>query len=344
MLHQVARDKVVEVGGETKSKSGFIGPFPAKSQYSRIEGYARLHVFLFWGLSFHIGHRYHLGESVSTIYFFYFNFSFLLMFHEMPKSVTFDYAFNPKLKTAKLWDLFVTDPDGLAHTKPGWTKAVGAGTQFLGYLSWTEIGPDDPFLDSGHPLIQEAKSRGIAVLAKNPKWNSWIMDVANPDWHALFMELIDDAIGKGYAGIYWDTTDGFTEIPGLTREAELDFCQATEEMVASVRQKYTGAYQMVNRSWDMLPGMKDSIDHVLVESVWHSPNGAVDSQETEETIGLIEIAQDCAPVTILDYLPNGSLKQAKNIFRSAKSLGCGCTVVQGSLTDTVVLSPIPPRS
>lgn len=244
---------------------------------------------------------------------------------------------------AKKFDLFVTDPDGIAQTKPGWAKAVATGTRFLAYLSWTEIGPDDPFLDSCHPLIQEAKDRKIKVLGKNPNWNSWIMDVANPDWQELYFELVADAVNKGYGGVYHDTTDGWTEIPNLDPEKEKEMCTSTVGIMATIYETYPAIYQMVNRCWDLLPAMKDSINHILVETVWHGKEGAVDSEETKETISLIKIAQACAPVTVLDYIPSQNRKLAKQIFKKATARGCGCTVVADSLTDTVVLSPIPER-
>src|SRR5687767_1833105 len=110
--------------------------------------------------------------------------------------VGFDYAYEPELSDAGSFDLLITDPDGKAHRS--WGDAEEAGTKFLAYLSWYEIGPTDPYPATGQKLAKVAKGRGIKVLAENPRWRSKIMDTANPAWQELFLELVADAAAKGY--------------------------------------------------------------------------------------------------------------------------------------------------
>lgn len=251
----------------------------------------------------------------------------------------FDYDYEPDLSDAGSFDLFITDPDGKAHRD--WGEAEEAGTRFYAYLSWFEIGPTDPYLATGQKLQKQAKARGIKVLAENPRWHSKIMDVANPEWHDLFMELVGDAASKGYSGVYWDTWDGYGD-SGVGPKKKEKLMAANVEILRRVRSEHPDLDLMLNRGWEVMKPCADYADRLLVESVWSSHDGPVSDGATNGLIKKIQRAQSLGyAVNILDYVPSGDAEFAEDICSKAKGIGCGCTVMRGSLTSPEVLAVAP---
>lgn len=251
--------------------------------------------------------------------------------------LAFDYAYEPDLTDADSYDLFVTDPDGTAHKVWG-----GAPTKFYAYLSWYEIGPTDPYLTTGRKLLKEAQRRGVKVLADNPRWKSKIMDVSNPDWQALFLELVADAAGKGYAGIYFDTWDAWGDVKNLGPKKKEKLMAANVEILRMIRAEHLKLDLMLNRGWEVMRPCSDYASRLLVESVWSSHDGLVGSGETAGMIKRIQRAQGLGyEVNILDYMPSGDVVLAKDICRKASAIDCGCTVLRGSLTSPEVLAVSP---
>lgn len=251
----------------------------------------------------------------------------------------FDYDYDPDLDGADSYDMFVTDPDGKAHKK--WRAAKDAGVKFYAYLSLYEIGPTDPYLNTSRKLLKEAKSRGIKVLADNPKWKSKIMDVANPDWHALFLELVSDAANKGYDGIYHDTFDAYGEagVGGGKPKKLAKLMEANREILRLEKEKFPELDLMINRGWEVMERCAEHSNKMLVESVWSSHDGEIKPRAVEKMITRIRSAQGCGyAINILDYIPSGDSDLAIEICDKAAHIDCGCTVVRGSLTSPEVLA------
>lgn len=253
----------------------------------------------------------------------------------------FNYDYDPDLSDADAYDLFVTDPDGKARK---WQVAMESGTKFYAYLSWYEIGPRDPYLATGKKLLKVAKSRGIKVLADNPRWKSKIMDVANPDWQELFMELVADAVRKGYDGIYFDTWDGYGDIPGISGKPKklAKLLEANREILLNCRVTYPELDLMLNRGWEVMKRCAEHSNKMLVESVWSSHDGDVKPKASDQLVAKIRAAQSCGyRVNILDYVGSGDLEDAQAICAKAAAINCGCTVMRGSLTSPEVLAVSP---
>jgi hypothetical protein len=251
--------------------------------------------------------------------------------------LAFDYDYEPNLSDADSYNLFIADPDGTAHQE--WSDAKASGVQFLAYLSWFEIGPTDPYLASGHKLLKEAKNRGIKVLAENPRWKSKIMDVANPDWQELFAELVADAVGKGYAGIYFDTWDGYGDVQRISDQKKAELMAANVAIVQRIRNEYPNLILMLNRGWKVMAPCAPFANRLLVESVWHSQDGPIDDAETADLTAKIARAKALKfEVNVLDYIPSGDVALAESICAKAKAIGCGCTVLRGALTHPEVLA------
>lgn len=169
------------------------------------------------------------------------------------------------------------------------------------------------------------------------------MDIANKKWHALFLELVADAAAKGYDGIYYDTWDMYgdpnTDVGPKKRKKLM---ASNIEIVRLVKEKFPNLEMMLNRGWELLAKSTPYSNLLLVESVWHSHDGPVDDDSREDVLKRIQKAQSLRyAVNVLDYIPDGDVQLAESICTQATEVGCGCTVLQSSLTSPVVLAVAP---
>ncbi len=128
------------------------------------------------------------------------------------------------------------DADELAQLR-------AAGVHTLCYLSLTE--------DAGPPAPWQLDER-------NPDWGSAFVDVGEPRWVAHVIGQAQDAVRKGFAGLFLDTLNIELTHPQLVPHLLA--------LVASLREETYPAYLLANRGFGLLPRLGDLVDGVLFES------------------------------------------------------------------------------
>jgi hypothetical protein len=151
------------------------------------------------------------------------------------------------------YEVVVLDPD----RHPPLAPITDRGRSVLAYLSLTEV-------DRGRAVFQRLRAAGL-VLDAHPMWtDANYIDFRRPEWmRTVIEELVPDALGAGFTGLFLDTLDDaeFLESQDPARYAGMR--RAAVDLVRAIRQHYPQATLMVNRGYALMPEIAGSIDILL---------------------------------------------------------------------------------
>lgn len=133
-------------------------------------------------------------------------------------------------------------------------------TMVLGYLSIGEV--------HGHsPYVNELKAAG-AILSRNPKWDSYIVDPRNKAWRDLILtQKIPAMVAQGFDGLMLDTIDSPLNLDAGRAEDQAIY-SASAKLIRDIRVQFPNMKIMLNRGFELLGPVGKYIDYALAESTF----------------------------------------------------------------------------
>lgn len=189
---------------------------------------------------------------------------------------------------------------------PDLVRRPDGGPVLLGYLSAAEV------LEEG-PYWHRTAGQGILVR-KKPFWNSWVLDLRDPDWQDLLVrEAVPAVLEQGFDGVLLDTLDSALALELWT---DPDRYRGTREavvrLVERIRRAWPDTAIAVNRALPVLGEIAPSLDLLVLEglsSVYGGPETGYVPVPPEEQRGLLDWLEaglekrPDLPVLTLDYAP-----------------------------------------
>ncbi len=211
----------------------------------------------------------------------------------------------------------------------------------IGYLSVGEVHRTRSYFD-------EVSRQGL-LLDENPTWpGAFAVDIRDRRWHARILdELVPAILARGFDGVFLDTVDTGTDLERRDRVRFAGATLATIELVRAIKRRYPSAVVVLNRGYDILPAVENSVDMVLAESLvtaWDFQNNrarmAPAPQHQAESAMLRQAAERNPKLKLLalEYWPPEDGAALKEIYAKVRALGFAPYVATVAL-DRVVPEP-----
>lgn len=232
------------------------------------------------------------------------------------RTFSVNYAARPDARQLLAYDLAIL----AARTEADLAAGQRLGRRYLGYISVVEVA------DPEHR--REAAASGLLTAAVNPVWKGAVADVAQPQWRAFVLDrLAKPLVERGFDGFFLDTADSVALI--ARDEAERDrYNKALVRIIRALRAAHPGREIILNRGFDLLEELGDSIDGVLIESVFRSYDfggKAYIATAEADTKALLEhirrIKAGGRAVYVLDYVPAGDRMLARETLARIADAG-----------------------
>jgi polysaccharide biosynthesis protein PelA len=249
------------------------------------------------------------------------------------------YAANAPAADFGRFSLIVLDSDRHPPLEP----LSSPGKTVLGYLSLGEI-------ESGRSYFPAVRSEGI-LLQANRNWkSSYFVDVRNPRWKKRVIEqLIPEILKQGFDGVFLDTLDDPPYLEKLDSRKNAGMTAAAVDLVVAIRQRFPSIKIMMNRGYELLPGVEANIDYVLGESVFAAYDfekkvyRRVPPHLYEQQAEILKAAQLRRPqlqVFTLDYWDTRDARGIAKIYEEERKNGFIPYVATVSL-DRIISEPPP---
>jgi uncharacterized protein (TIGR01370 family) len=202
------------------------------------------------------------------------------------------------------YDLLILEPYNYSRQE---VRALqNTQTKLIGYVSLGEVGTFRWY----YPLL---KDNGL-TLAKNPNWNSYIIDLEDSlTTEVLLDKVIPEIIAKGFDGLFLDTVDNVA--PGA------GYSHMQDDMVGlikEIRRRYPNIYIIQNRGMFLLDKTHQYISALLIEDVatmydFDNKNyGLVEDHVYKKRVGNIAKYQNLMEsdnILLVDYAKTNELQQ-----------------------------------
>lgn len=203
------------------------------------------------------------------------------------------------------------------------------GPQWLAYLSLGEILSCAPGFDA-----MPATWR----IGKNTAWDAWIIDQTPPGWPDFLVEQLAQPIWqKGYQGFFLDTVDSYTLL-GQDPHAQARQRAGLIRAIQHLRNAFPRAAIVLNRGFELLVQIHETVDAVAFESLYHGWNQAearyqpVSRQDRGWLLAQAKQAQNYGlPVIALDYCAPDAHALAENTLKRISRHGIVPSIADGQL-------------
>ncbi len=215
-------------------------------------------------------------------------------------------------------------PESILHPTVDLDPAVlsAAGHASFGYLSVGEVAADATYR-------AEVKRRGIPVLMTNAIWQSDVIDLSASAWREYVVEVLAKPIAdRGFAGFFLDTMDAVDMLSARNPDAAAAYRSGLVQLVRDLHARYPEMKIIANRGFSVLGQLGESVDGVLVESVFASfdpeSGKAIDvaPEQTDAILNLIQPYVDAGKgIYVLDYSDPEDLDAAAAASEKASQRG-----------------------
>ncbi len=236
------------------------------------------------------------------------------------------YGKEPPWDELSAFDLVVVEPGHVSlpvarpdvpSRGPGW---LGQRTELLAYLSVGEV----------HPTRSYFKSLPAAWrIGANTDWGSIVVDQAQPDWPAWFVEHAVAPLWKqGYRGFFLDALDSFHIIAKTDAERARQI-EGLVRTVRAIKAAYPEAKLIFNRGFEILPATHTLATMVAAESLyqgWDAGKNSyrqVNEQDRQWLLGQLNVVKDQyrLPVLAIDYVSPQRRELARDTAKRIAQLG-----------------------
>ena len=251
-------------------------------------------------------------------------------------SVAFFYGAHPPASVLRDFDWVIVQPEALAQPK----ALAGPRTTVFAYVSLGEITMDSPAAQTLPPHCR---------LAENRIWKSWIVNQANPECRAYYLQHVFAPLrARGYRNYFFDTLDSYRlALKSATQRAA--YRAGLVALIESVHRHDPQGRFIFNRGFALLPALKDQgVIAVAAESLYRGWDQstrrylAVDPTTTRALLAQLERVRQrgLTPIAI-DYLPAAERTEAQHVAHRIERHGIVPYVTNASL-DIVGVSTITP--
>ncbi|WP_260392893.1 bifunctional glycoside hydrolase 114/ polysaccharide deacetylase family protein [Ralstonia sp. SET104] len=231
-------------------------------------------------------------------------------------NIAWYYGDKPPVGQLRAFDAVVVEPDH--GFDPSQLKTPS--TQWFAYVSLGEVTPERGWFKA----LPKAW-----LLGDNAAWASRVVDQAQPDWPAFYVEhVIKPLWDKGYRGFFLDTLDSYQLV------AKDDASRAAQEagmvrVIRAVKARYPEARLIFNRGFEILPQVHDQAYAVAFESLYRGwDQGAKQYKEVNDAdrawlMGQARKIRDeyHLPVISIDYCPPADRACARETAKRIKAQG-----------------------
>jgi hypothetical protein len=190
-------------------------------------------------------------------------------------------------------------------------------SRLFAYVSVGEVSADAPYAKLVQPEWK---------IAKNPAWNSDVMNLADPAWRQFLMDtLITPYWQKGYHGFFLDTLDSYR----LSQHPEQEQQEGLVTLIKQIKTTYPDAQLILNRGFEIVPAVHDKIAAVAAESLYSEWNAAKKKYQPVTPANRawlshqLKIIQQSfhLPIIVIDYLPGKQRPEAREIAKKIQQDG-----------------------
>ncbi|MEM1282326.1 MAG: endo alpha-1,4 polygalactosaminidase [Chlamydiota bacterium] len=169
-----------------------------------------------------------------------------------------DYAEIIQPKEFKAYDVVVLD----TKVGPELKFLQEQNKQTIGYLSLGQVLAQRDYFD----LV---KKEGL-LIEEDPDWpGSYTVDIRKKEWVKLVIEkLIPQVLFKRFNGVMLDTVDQVAALEQKDPEKYRGMTEAAAHLIQAMRKHYPQMTIMMNRGYEIVPQVADSLDILLGESVY----------------------------------------------------------------------------
>ena len=154
------------------------------------------------------------------------------------------------------------------------------------------------------------------ILAENRAWSSDVLDLKNPEYiEFLFESMIEPQRKRGFKNFFFDTLDSY-QLASKTAEDRAKNEAALVAFIKEFHKRYPDSKLVINRGFEIIDEVYDSIDAVLFESYYRGVGGAKlaykplsDGDREWLDIYLDKIKKYKKDIICVDYLDAKDIKQ-----------------------------------
>jgi len=243
-------------------------------------------------------------------------FSTVLFASLHTKSAMVYYGDNISYTMVGIHDYIIVQPNKINVHRHGFKLYKD---KMYAYVSIGEIAKNIP---------EYKKVRHSWVLAKNRAWNSIVLDLKNVNYrNFLFKEMIEPQIARGFKNFFFDTLDSY-QLASKTEHQRKENEKALVYFIKTFHKRYPQAKLIINRGFEVIDKVHDSVDAVLFESYYRGIGGPklaykkVNDQDREWLdIHINKIKSYNLDVICVDYIDNKHKSLAQNVANKIVAKG-----------------------
>ena len=185
-----------------------------------------------------------------------------ILFAQISKSAVVYYGNDISYTTLGVHDYIIVQPNHIDTAVPGFQIYKD---KIYAYVS---IGELDKTLDEYKKLQQNW------IKTDNKNWNSVVLDIKNKDYQEfLFQTMIEPLRKKGFQNFFFDTLDSY-QLYSANQEERKENEKALAGFINEFHKRYPQSKLVVNRGFEIMDDIHDSIEAVLFESYYSGTSGA----------------------------------------------------------------------
>lgn len=166
------------------------------------------------------------------------------------------------------------------------------------------------------------------LVTKNEAWQSEVVDIKNLEYQKfLFEKIIEPRVKEGFENFFFDTLDSYHLI-AKTDEERAGYKEALISFIQEFHKRYPDSKLILNRGFELIDEVHDSIEAVLFESYYMGVSGvqlayAPVSDEAREwlDIQINKVKSYKLPIIALEYLDPKESAYAGAIIEQIKAKG-----------------------
>jgi len=166
------------------------------------------------------------------------------------------------------------------------------------------------------------------ILTQNKAWSSDVLDLTNAEYREfLFKNMIEPQMKRGFKNFFFDTLDSY-QLAVKTDEQRAKSEEALVIIINDFHKRYPGSKLIINRGFEIIDKVHNSIEAVLFESYYHGLKGdnlaykslSDDDREWLDT-HLKKIKSYKLDIIVIDYLEQKDIKNSDPLIQKLKNKG-----------------------